>query len=339
MNDAFDRLFAYHEIELHRGVHRWMSEPARVLQTSSGNRLQILSPGRYNPHGGPDFEEAAVLLGGTVLSGAIEFDKCRSLWSEHHHDQNPAYHRVILHAVLIDDDPARTAPEVVVIPADELLPLLEKAEESSDTVSFDELQSYALLRLLRQSSEHTEYYRGRSVREGFVLSVRAFLQRYASKRRRPRYTSEQFDRLVGCAAQSPQAAFLERIVAGVPDSVPQQLSALCHQPIASEGQRLRGEIVTNCVVPSACVLASEQLRIGVFTWYWSARALNRYALLAREFPRIPQSYVWQQQGMLEMLRYRNMPVALGEVFRQYSTLLALDFYRAAHEPPLLEDER
>ncbi|RMF36446.1 MAG: DUF2851 family protein, partial [Chlorobiota bacterium] len=111
MNDAFDRLFAYHEIELHRGVHRWMSEPARVLQTSSGNRLQILSPGRYNPHGGPDFEEAAVLLGGTVLSGAIEFDKCRSLWSEHHHDQNPAYHRVILHAVLIDDDPARTAPE------------------------------------------------------------------------------------------------------------------------------------------------------------------------------------------------------------------------------------
>lgn len=97
--------------------------------------------------------------------------------------------------------------------------------------------------------------------------------------------------------------------------------------------------MTNCVVPSACVLAGEQLRIGVFTWYWSARARNRYAVLVREFPHIPQSFVWQQQGMLEMLRHRTLPVALGEVFRQYSTLLALDFYRAAHEPPLLEDER
>lgn len=339
MSDALDDLLARHETELHRGVHRWMSEPARVLQTTSGNRLQILSPGHYNPHGGPDFEDAAVLLGGTVLSGAIEFDKRRSYWSEHHHDTHPAYSRVILHAVLIDDDPARKTPDAVVIPTDELLSLLKEEEGSSDTVSFDELQSYALLRLLRQSSEHTEYYRGRSVREGFVLSVRAFLERYASKRRRPRYTAEQFDRLVGCAARSPQAAFLEHIVAGVPGSVPQQLSALCDQPIAGEGQRLRSEIVTNCVVPSACVLAGEQLRIGVFTWYWSARARNRYAVLGREFPHIPQSFVWQQQGMLEMLRHRTLPVALGEVFRQYSTLLALDFYRAAHEPPLLEDER
>lgn len=339
MSGELDDLLARHETELHRGVHRWMSEPARVHQTTCGNRLQILSPGRYNPHGGPDFEDTAVLLGGSILSGAIEFDKRRSLWREHHHNQHAAYQRVILHVVLIDDDPERIAPEAVVIPGDELRSLLEATEGGSEAVSFDELQSYALLRLLRQSSEHVEYYRGRSVREGFALSVRAFLKRYASKRRRPRYSAEHFDRLVGSTAQSPHAVFLEQIVAGLPCSVPQLLATLCQQQIADEGLRLRAEIVTNCVVPSACVLAGEQLRIGVFTWYWSARALNRYALLARQFPHIPQSYVWQQQGMLEMLRYRSTPITLGEVFRQYSTLLSLDFYRAAHEPPMLEDER
>jgi len=339
MNAELEALLACHESELHSAVYRWMSDPSRVLQTTSGKRVQILSPGRYNPHGGPDYEDAAILLDSLILRGAIEFDKRRSLWIEHHHDQNPAYRAVILHVVLVDDCPAQPFVETVCIPAEELRHVYEQQGESPQSVSFDELQSYALLRLLRQSAEHIQYYRGRSIREGFALSVRAFLARYASKRRRPRYTGEHFDRLIGCVAQSPHVRLLEGIAEGVPLVLPQQLAELCRTPIADEGAQLRLEIVTNCLVPSACVLASEQLRIGVFMWYWSAPAPHRYALLSRLFPQVPQTYVWQQQGMLELHRHRGMPVTIGELFRHYGSLLTLDFYRAAHEPPLLENER
>jgi hypothetical protein len=43
--------------------------------------------------------------------------------------------------------------------------------------------------------------------------------------------------------------------------------------------------------------------------------------------------------MLEMIRQRHNTTTVGDVFRTYGTLLALDFYRAAEEPPALEDER
>jgi len=340
MTDEREQLFAMHEARLHHAVHRWLGEPSRVHRTVSGKRLQILSPGRINPvQSGPDFLDAAILLESVVHYGAIEFDKRRSYWAAHGHTGTSAYRGVILHVVLDCDTDSIDTPEVLVIPTDELLRVLGRFPVHEPNTTLEEVQSYALLRLLRLAAQHAEYYRNRSIREGFAYSVRTFLEQYAKKRRRPVYAPERLDYVLGRAAASPHCVFLEAMVSNRVHSVPERLAELTKTPLADEGQHLRNEIMTNCVVPSACVLASDRDRIGVFTWYWSAEATAPYAILSREFPLVPQQYVWQQQGMLEMIRQRHSTTTVGDVFRTYGTLLALDFYRAAEEPPALEDER
>ncbi|MCS6999409.1 MAG: DUF2851 family protein [Candidatus Kapabacteria bacterium] len=316
-----------------------MSDPVRVLRTVRGKRVQILTPGKYNPYEGPDFQGAAILLDSIVCTGAIEFDKHQSAWRQHLHDKQAGYERVVLHAVLISDVDDYSTPEAIVIPADELLLLVDELPATTEPVTLEEVQSYALARLLRLSTEHIPYYKNRSVREGFSVSVCAFIERYRQKRRRPTYANAKLDHIRTCAAYSPHANFLEQMVAGMENAIPARLAQLCTTPIAQEGPQLRMEIMTNCLLPSACVLARDDERIGVFTWYWSAPALCRYGILCREFPLLPQQYVWQQQGMLEMLRLRHHPVSVGSIFRSYGTLVALDFYRTTEEPPLLDDER
>lgn len=307
--------------------------------TVSGKRLQILSPGKYNVHSGPDFVNAAVLLDNVIISGAIEFDKRRSYWKGHQHSLRREYRQVILHLVLECDADGTDLPETAIIPAAELRTYVEVADRQTAHVPLEEVQSYALLRLLRLSTEHLAYYRRRSVREGFVLSVRSFLERYAQKRRRPAYRAEQLDQIIAKAAESEHAQFLAALCSRAVLDVAKVLVELSIRPISREGPHLRTEIMTNCVLPSACVLASDDDRIGVFTWYWSSPALCCYGILSRQFPTVPQQFVWQQQGMLEMLRHPNSPLSLGQAFRQYGALLALDFYRSAEEPPILEDER
>lgn len=330
---------ACHEEVLHRAVHRWMSDPSRIRATVSGRRIQILSPGRYNVHSGPDFVNAAVLLDSVVITGAIEFDKRRSYWKGHQHSLRQEYRQVILHLVLDCDAEGADLPEAAIIPASELEACMEMPDKEADPVPLEEVQSYALLRLLRMSTEHLEYYRRRSVQEGFALSVRSFLERYARRRRRPAYRAEQLEQIFARAAVSEHAQFLIALSRRAVLNVAKELVELSMRPIGGEGRHLRMEIITNCVVPSACVLASDDDRIGVFTWYWSSPALYRYGILSRQFPAMPQQFVWQQQGMLEMLRQPTAPPSLGEAFRQYGAVVALDFYRAADEPPILEDER
>ncbi len=339
VSDALAELLAMNELTLQNSVHRWLSDPARVHQTVSGKRLQVLSPGRINPHEGPDYLDAAILLESVVHSGAIEFDKRRSFWSAHHHATSRHYRGVILHVVLECDASPAHSPEALVVPAEELASIVGEYKTAEPTTTLEEVQSYALLRLLRLTAQHAEYYRNRNIREGFAFSVRIFLEQYAKKRRRPTYGAAQLDHIVGRVAGSDHVAFLEALFRGEVLSVAQRLAELTRIPIADEGQHLRNEIMTNCLVPSACVLASERERIGVFTWYWSAETSTTYAVLTREFPFVPQRYIWQQQGMLEMLRQKHTTTTVGDAFRTYGTLLALDFYRAAQEPPILDDER
>ncbi|MCX7930328.1 MAG: DUF2851 family protein [Chlorobi bacterium] len=338
MNEPFEEISSDDERHLHHAVHQWMSEPSRVHRTVSGKRLQILSPGTYNPHAGPDFSGAAILLDAMIVAGAIEFDKRRSYWRMHGHSSNPEYRRVVLHVVLDCDAEGEDLPEALVIPTEELQSVVECAS-NEQRVSLEEVQSFALLRLLRASAAHLDYYHNRSVREGFALSVRSFLTRYAQKRRRPSYRLERLDIIAACAAESEHARFLEEIAIGNVVNIPLRLMELSARSIANEGRHLRNELMTNSVLPSACVLASDADRIGVFTWYWSASVTSHYSILARKYPEIPQQYIWQQQGMLEMLRYQHTVPNVGDIFRTYGTLLALDFYRSAEEPPLLEDER
>ena len=65
--------------------------------------IRILSVGLWNRLPGPDFQDAAIIIGDTLLRGDIEVHRRASEWHDHGHDQDPRYAKVILHVVWTDD--------------------------------------------------------------------------------------------------------------------------------------------------------------------------------------------------------------------------------------------
>lgn len=92
----------------------------RSLETTNGEPLQILSPGVYNTDGGPDFLQARIKIGGTVLAGHIELHVRSSDWRRHHHQDDQHYRNVILHVVFEEDDSPAGSGSVNTIPVLEL---------------------------------------------------------------------------------------------------------------------------------------------------------------------------------------------------------------------------
>jgi Protein of unknown function (DUF2851). len=73
------------------------------LTTVQGDLLEIIFPGTLNTHQGPDFNNAQIRIGNTILAGSIEIHLKSSQWLEHGHDSDKNYHKVILHVVMEDD--------------------------------------------------------------------------------------------------------------------------------------------------------------------------------------------------------------------------------------------
>ncbi len=88
------------------------------LCTTLGEPIEILQFGDYNRHAGPDFSNAHIRIGDTLWAGNVEMHLAASEWYRHGHQDDPAYHNVILHVVLEEDRP-------VIRPTGERLPCLE----------------------------------------------------------------------------------------------------------------------------------------------------------------------------------------------------------------------
>jgi len=73
------------------------------LQTTAGEALQILHPGTWNQHQGPDFSAAKIRIQNTVWAGHIELHIRSSDWHRHKHSDDAQYNNVILHVVWTDD--------------------------------------------------------------------------------------------------------------------------------------------------------------------------------------------------------------------------------------------
>lgn len=84
---------------------RWRRFQAADLRTTEGQTLEILHPGEYNTHAGPDFFNARLRLGDTLWAGNVEIHLRASEWLAHRHDEDTAYDNVILHVVLEEDRP------------------------------------------------------------------------------------------------------------------------------------------------------------------------------------------------------------------------------------------
>ena len=68
-------------------------------RTTSGRRVEVLSPGKHNLESGPDFTEVRLLIDGQEWVGNIEIHVCSSDWYRHRHHLDSAYDSVLLHVV------------------------------------------------------------------------------------------------------------------------------------------------------------------------------------------------------------------------------------------------
>lgn len=90
------------------------------LCTVDGEHITIVHPGFYNTDSGPDFLQAKIRIGNTLLAGHIELHVNNSDWDKHNHHTDPAYKNVILH-VVYNNDIAATLGNIAIL---ELAPFI-----------------------------------------------------------------------------------------------------------------------------------------------------------------------------------------------------------------------
>ncbi len=330
------------ELALQQGLHSLLSDPAKVYSTFSGKRLQILSPGVINNFEGPDFSDVAILLDGNVIVGDAEFHRKSSDWIKHKHDENKNFEDVILHIVFENDQTLDNNIELLI--ADEQSVVNEyfavrKKEFGAKPDSIEDLQNYALVRLLRKSSEAQKLLNKFDFDIAYTLFSKDFIKRYLEKRRRPGYTVEKMEHVVDGLKIWDAYCFLDEIRSGYSGFVNDRLQSLIKRRFSSEGAHLRREIVLNSILPLAVCLADDDARINLFLWYWSTPALHNYGVLTKRFPEIPQNYLWQQQGMLEYIKeHGRRATYVKEMIKVYGFADVLKFYKLGRAPFLELEE-
>ena len=106
------------------------------LRTADGRPVSIVSPGRANDDGGPDFRDAAIRIGSIVYRGDVELHVEARAWGRHRHDRDPHYNAVILHVVLAAGDSPSVTASRRTLPLLVLHPHLDPETERAWIASF-----------------------------------------------------------------------------------------------------------------------------------------------------------------------------------------------------------
>ncbi|MDQ1265808.1 MAG: hypothetical protein QG635_960 [Bacteroidota bacterium] len=332
------------EVILQKAVHSYLANPSLVFSTVSGKRLQILSPGRHNDSAGPDFLDAAIMLDGNVIVGDMEFHRKSSEWYQHSHFGDENYKSVILHIVFEHNSDEKENFETLILEKNLInieLNIQADDKKPSDIHSIEELQDYALFRLLRKAAEARKLLNSNTITDTLYELALSFLDRYNRRQKRPIYSSKSLYSILEKIKTSKAADFLSRLENALIQSVPDSLKELLESDLSGEGKHLRLEIILNCIFPLSVCISGEAERIELFAWYWQAPALSRYGILAKRFRDIPQQYIWQQQGLLEYIReHGNKTKICSELIKDYGFAAVLGFFRQARAPlniPYYED--
>jgi len=151
-----------------QGIHGAFSFPERLLQKiwlrgdfdraavrlTDGRPVRVISPGRWNLLGGPDFRQARLRFGAgegaPVVTGDVELHVHASDWDAHGHVRDRAYDDVVLHVVLFPPPPGSVTLGTGgrSIPVLALLPLLHRGlEEFAADEAVEQLADRVLARL------------------------------------------------------------------------------------------------------------------------------------------------------------------------------------------------
>src|SRR5579872_2739967 len=92
------------------------------LHTADGEPLTVIYCGKLNRDAGPDFQEAKIKVGKTILVGNIEMHLKSSDWLRHGHQNDAAYKNLVLH-VVYEDDVKNVAGNIPVLVLKEHIPV------------------------------------------------------------------------------------------------------------------------------------------------------------------------------------------------------------------------
>lgn len=317
---------------LQRAAHAVLADPSKSWTCTNGDVIQIVAAGLVNPHEGPDFLDTAILREGTVLIGDAEFHRRSSDWHQHAHSADNRYSTLLLHVVAINDDEPDVARWTLVIPPEDLRGALRnlKNNTTNSEVAVNELQHFALLRLLRLTAEAQTTID----RLGLDATLRAlaasWLDRLARKRHHP-VNDAVIDSIRAGITHSNFCSLVHAFPAIPGIDVLSALEQSEHSRVGIEGHSLRRELFLNAVLPTLCATARLDQRVVLLQWYWGAKSIHPYAVIRRRFPEQRQDYVWQQQGLLEYSRYHGRRISsCGEAIRAYGIARTVEFLDAEY---------
>lgn len=126
-----------------------------MLQTTTGEPVEVIDAGLPNTNAGPDFFNAKLKIGGTLWVGNIEVHTLASDWMRHGHDKDAAYENVILHvAETVDCEVFRANG----VPVPQLqLPCPDPVRQRYDELSHAEIYPpcYSILSSLPKLTVHS----------------------------------------------------------------------------------------------------------------------------------------------------------------------------------------
>ena len=85
------------------------------LETTDGEKIDVLNTGTHNINAGPDFFNAKIKIGKTLWAGNVEMHLRSSDWQKHNHHNDKEYDNTILH-VVYDHDLKLTGSNSIRIP-------------------------------------------------------------------------------------------------------------------------------------------------------------------------------------------------------------------------------
>lgn len=156
-------------VEEIQGLYGPFSFPEKLLQqiwqrgdfdhtrarTTDGRTVRILSPGRWNRLGGPDFAQARLEIGGMPVCGDVELHLRAEDWQAHGHSHDPAYRHVVLHVILFPTAELSTSgANGQPLPILPLLPLLNHdLEEYAADEAIERLADHPLAQARRELTQ------------------------------------------------------------------------------------------------------------------------------------------------------------------------------------------
>ncbi|MFN4901729.1 MAG: DUF2851 family protein [Ignavibacteria bacterium] len=295
-NSIKSALDSIHERDIQKRLHAYLMLGQHRSLSTLGHSICILNPGKINPYAGPDFLNMAVLINGELSVGNGEFHRRTSDWFAHGHHLDIHYQHLLLHIVFDNDISCEISKETIII-TEECIPMNAIVEKGNSLHSLDDLQDYALSRLLRKRDEVNK------IADSFddpmqllKLCGLIFLERRVSLRKRHSHVRPH-KAIIGAFITSQ---CIQECLKG--KNLPCDISKVDFQARGGLSKYMYMELFVNCFAPLALLLEIGDQQ-AFKSWYWTQPSLSVYHSLYASFPDIPQLFMWQQQGVLEWQRH------------------------------------